>query len=79
MAETSLQLPESYVTSEEGAPQGFIRGVGKKITTDDWGFELGDRVVLSGNYTPLPEVTTESERPLILVEPHQIKAVLVEG
>jgi len=59
-----------------GAPQGYVLDFGPKV--EGWGFEVGDRVVLTGNYTPLPEVPGKNGRELILVEPHQVKAILVE-
>lgn len=69
---TSLHVQDDV---QAGAPQGYIRKLGPKVT-DDWGFQAGDRVVLVGNFTPLPEYV--SQRVGILVEPHQIKARLVE-
>jgi len=77
MKNTALEMPESYIAAQQGAPQGFIRGVGVKTVPNDWGFDLGDRVVLSGSFTPLPEIQNDAGRQMILVEPHQIKAVLV--
>jgi hypothetical protein len=67
--------------SVNGAPQGYILALGPKVATD-LGFKQGDRVTLHGNYTPVPEGQkfnrTNSHRPWILVEPHQIKAVFIE-
>lgn len=67
--------------SVNGAPQGYVVSVGPKVPAD-LGFQKGDRVTLHGNYTPVPEGQKldrlNSHRPLILVEPHQIKAVFVE-
>jgi len=61
-----------------GAPQGYVLGVGPKVA-DDWGFRVGDRVIVTGNFTPVPEIkASKSERMMILVEPHQVKARLVE-
>lgn len=64
-----------------GAPQGYVLAKGPKVS-EDLGFNVGDRVTLHGNYTPLPEGQkfnrTNSHRPWILVDPHQIKAVFVE-
>lgn len=62
-----------------GAPQGYIAKLGPKVS-DDWGFIVGNRVTLHGNYTPVAEVIDRpnSHRQLILVEPNQIKAILVE-
>lgn len=62
-----------------GAPQGYVVKKGPRVS-EDWGFKIGDRVTLHGNYTPLSENIdrSNSHRPWILVEPNQIKAVLVE-
>src|SRR5688500_16909394 len=38
-----------------GAPQAYIRAIGPKVDPD-YGFQVGDRIVLSGTFTPLPEV-----------------------
>lgn len=76
---TVLQIDSA--ASVNGAPQGYIVSVGPKVPVD-LGFAKGDRVTLHGNYTPIPEGQKldrkNSHRPLILVEPHQIKAVFVE-
>jgi hypothetical protein len=67
--------------SVNGAPQGYVVALGPKVPSD-LGFKTGDRVTLHGNYTPLPEgqklQRSNSHRPWILIEPHQIKAVFVE-
>jgi len=67
--------------SVNGAPQGYVVKLGPKVAPD-WGFKVGDRVTLHGNYTPLPEgqkfQRNNPNRPWILIEPIQIKAVFVE-
>lgn len=77
---TVLQIDSS--ASVNGAPQGYVMALGPKVPSD-LGFEKGNRVTLHGNYTPLPESQNldrkNTHRPLILVEPHQIKAVFVEN
>lgn len=77
---TVLQIDSS--ASVNGAPQGYVVALGPKVPSD-LGFEKGNRVTLHGNYTPLPENQSldreNPHRPLILVEPHQIKAVFVEN
>lgn len=77
---TSLHVPEGSELVD-GAPQGYVLGIGGGIAEPD--FSVGDRVILHGNYTPLPEGNAiereNSHRPLILVEQHQIKAVLEEA
>jgi hypothetical protein len=70
----TIQIMEN--AKQDGAPQGYVLDLGPKV--EGWGFEVGDRVVLTGNYTPLPEVEGKNGRDLILVEPHQVKAILVE-
>jgi len=76
---TILQIDSS--ASVNGAPQGYVIALGPKVP-EDYGFKVGNRVTLNGNYTPLPEGQKfdrrNSHRPWILVEPHQIKAVFVE-
>jgi hypothetical protein len=74
---TILQIESD--ASITGAPQGYVRKKGPRVS-DDWGFAVGDRVTLHGNYTPVSEnVEREnSHRPWILVEPNQIKAILKE-
>jgi len=65
-----------------GAPQAYIRKIGPFVKEDkDYNFEVGDRVLLSGNYTPVPDMEGkgENERTFGIVEPHAIKAVLSEG
>ena len=62
-----------------GAPQGYVVKKGPRVS-DDWGFKIGDRVTLHGNYTPISDSIDRpnSHRPWILIDPNQIKAVLVE-
>lgn len=75
------KLVVSETASVNGAPQGYVLAVGPKVASD-LGFKVGDRVTLHGNFTPLPEgqkVNKKNpDRPWILIEPHQIKAVFVE-
>lgn len=68
---TSLDLGESKV----GAPQGYILDLGPKVS-EEWGIKKGDRVLCSGNFVPCPEMA--GDRMVGLLEPHAIKAVLVE-
>jgi hypothetical protein len=75
---TILQIEAD--ASITGAPQGYVRKKGPRVS-EDWGFTIGDRVTLHGNYTPVAESIERpnSHRPWILVEPSQIKAVLLEN
>jgi co-chaperonin GroES (HSP10) len=71
---THLELPEDKVEKKQ-APQGYVLGIGLKV--EGFGFRVGDRVIITGNYTPVPEFK-KSHRSMILVEPHQVKAILKE-
>ena len=66
-----------------GPPQGYILAMGKGLFkadgTTDLDFKVGDRVVLgqgSGNFVPKYD---DSPRLRILVEVHNINAVVIEG
>jgi co-chaperonin GroES (HSP10) len=68
---------EAKLTS---APQGYVLAIGPKVDTATYGIKVGDRVIMSGGFTPLPEYCTGSnERQRGLVEPHCIKGVLLEN
>jgi co-chaperonin GroES (HSP10) len=54
--------------------QAIILGIGP-LVSDTYGFKLGDRVLISGNGTPVPNYDG-SERDKVLMEPSAIKAVL---
>lgn len=75
------KLVVSETATVNGAPQGYVLAVGPKVASD-LGFKVGDRITLHGNFTPLPESNRfekkNPDRPWILIDPHQIKAVLVE-
>lgn len=62
---------------DAGVPQGYVLAVGPSLD-DKWGIKPGDRVVISGNFTPLPSEASKSGRTIGVCEPHAIKAVLVE-
>ena len=64
-------------TKADGPPQAYIRKLGPLANLQEWGFAVGDRIIVSGKYTPVPECENSS-RALGLVEPHMIKAVLTE-
>jgi co-chaperonin GroES (HSP10) len=57
--------------------QAIVLAVGPSIKTENYGFNVGDRVVISGGAVPVPDYGPESERERVLVEPSTIKAVLV--
>ena len=73
------QLHISGKKSVGDAPHGYILAMGPSLMADidKWGFKVGDRVIVSGNYTPVPNYGN-SHRERGLVEPSCIKGVLVE-
>ena len=66
--------------SQMGAPQGYVLKIGPAVYADPENGQIkpGDRVLLSGNYTPVPEYPRDNDRMLGLVEVHAIKAILRE-
>lgn len=64
------------------APQGVVLKVGPNANPNDWGFKVGDRVIISGMGTKVENgscVAKKKDREVTLLEPMSIKAVLVEG
>ena len=74
---TPLHLGNAPAKTINGAPQAYVMKIGPMVAKE-WGLNEGLRVVLSGNFTPLPEAASKNDRPLAMVEPHTIKAILVE-
>ena len=73
LVDTVLYLKENYGKNEP--PQAYILKTGPMVSPE-YGFKEGMRVVLVGNYTPMPKIGKEK---LAVVEPHCIKAILVEN
>lgn len=71
---TKLYVKE---TTDVGAPQGYVLGIGPKLSADDIGVKIGDRVLLQGTYVPVPNFDGH-KRARGIVEVHNIKAVLSE-
>jgi len=57
--------------------QGYIRAVGPSVKCEDWGFKIGDRVLVSGSGVMAPNYD-KTKRDRFFMEPHAIKAVLHE-
>ena len=51
--------------------------VGPNVKLDDWGFRVGDRVLISGSGVMVPNYA-KSHRESFFMEPHSIKGVLSE-
>lgn len=62
------------------APQGYIVDIGPMIKQDEWGFKVGDRVVIQGKYVPIPsyKYRGSNQRELGIVQTYDIKCVLQE-
>ena len=71
------KLVISGSSTEVGAPQGYILGHGPRFDPNDWGFGVGDRVLLQGKHVPLPKLD-EWKRERSLMDPNMVKAVLLE-
>lgn len=72
---TTLSIKEN---ADVGAPQGYIKALGPNVDLKVWNFKVGDRVLLQGSYVPVRKLSEDQKRSLGLVEPHGIKAILVE-
>lgn len=60
------------------APQCFIVDIGPGFDSSKSGFKIGDRIILSGGFVPIPKAH-ENDRQRGIVELHSIKAVLIEN
>lgn len=58
--------------------QGYVKAVGPSVKCADWGFKVGDRVLISGTGVMSPN-HDGSKRDRFLMEPHAVKAVLTEA
>jgi hypothetical protein len=58
--------------------QAYVLAVGPSVKKNDWGFDVGDRVVLSGMAVPLPKYgpNPQEARDRVMVEPHTIRGVV---
>jgi len=75
LAGTTIAISEK--TELKVPLQGYIRAVGPNFKSTDWGFNVGDRVLISGGGVLAPNYD-DSERDRFFMEPHAIKSVLIE-
>jgi len=60
--------------------QAYILQIGPMIKAQEWGFQVGDRVLLQGNYVPVPRAKgDDNPRQLGVIDPAGIKCVLQES
>jgi len=78
---TKMILPASKRGPEApmyGAPQAWVRAVGPQFKTETYGYDVGDRVLLStGVAVPCPPREGD-RRDWVIVEPQAVRGVIVE-
>ena len=77
LKESQIFIPEN--STPQHLPQGVILKIGPGVQKENYGFEEGDRVLLVGTSNPTPPLNEDDEVVRELVEPHTIRAVLVEA
>lgn len=58
--------------------QGYVKSVGNLFKSTEWGFDIGDRVLISGSGVMAPNYD-DCHRERFIMDPHAIKSVLIEG
>jgi len=79
---TAQELANTPITISEKTDlkvplQGYVRAAGPSFKSEDWGFKVGDRVLISGGGVISPNYD-ESHRDRFLMEAHAVKCVLNE-
>jgi hypothetical protein len=77
LMETQLHLATDKVDLKVPL-QGYVRAVGPGVNLNDWGFQVGDRVLISGSGVMVPNYDN-IHRDRFFMEPHSIKGVLFES
>ena len=77
---TSMILPGKAKSVDGEMQQSYILAIGPMLDAEKWGFKVGDRVMVQGTYNPVPRFDGEDEkgREKGLVEPHNIRGILIE-
>ena len=76
---TKLTLLNNQKASSNDAFQAYVLAVGPSLEVEKWGFNLGDRVLLSGGAIPVPNLGKNEHREWVLLEPSSIKCVVKEN
>lgn len=80
----SMLSPEeaagSMLASTGKSTQGRIVDIGPALLAkkDEYGFDVGQRVLLQGTFVPVPKFPDGDSRELVIVDAHMIQCVLVE-
>lgn len=75
---TKLTLTTSKAQSKDEARQAYVLAIGPAAQDGQYGFKVGDRVILSGMGVPMPKYG-DDRRDRVLLEPHTIKAVIKDS
>jgi hypothetical protein len=78
-AQESMGTRLSLGVNAKAPPQGYILDIGPGIELDKYGFKVGDRVLLQGTYVPVPNIKGANNREIGVVQPHDIKCLLLES
>jgi co-chaperonin GroES (HSP10) len=72
--DSTIKIPNSTKLT---AIQAIILDIGPGLKAEEWGITIGDRVVLWGDYVPVPRPKNDkNKRELGIYAAHSIKAVL---
>jgi len=75
MMGTSLTLSDK--TDLKVPLQGYVIAVGSSFKSESWGYDIGDRVLISGTGVMAPSYD-ETHRDRFFMEPTAVKSVLIE-
>jgi hypothetical protein len=75
----SQVLVEHLKAGRGDVQQSIVLDVGPAFNTETWGFKAGDRVMVVGSYNPVPKFKEDQEREMGIVEPHNVRAVLIQA
>lgn len=72
---SSLIVPDETKTP---SLQGLVVGIGPALDQAQWGVSVGDRVILWGDFVPVPKPKNriDNGRVLGIFQPHSIKCVV---
>lgn len=77
MLGTTLKLPGKAAGGND-VQQSIVLDYGPGFDPKGWGFDKGDRVMVVGSYNPVPKFSTDQAREMGIVEPHNVRGVLIE-
>ena len=78
MLGTSLSLPSGKTSGGNEVQQSIILDYGPGFDPKNWGYDKGDRVMVVGSYNPVPKLRPDQEREMGIIEPHNVRAVLIQ-